>query len=154
MKIVDLRGRYFKEDESIEFLIKRGDIETEKYEPIVKTIIKEVKERGDEALVEFTEKFDKVKLNPEDLVIPFEELEKAYNEIEDDVRWAYEVAYERIYEFHENQKEKSFFKEEEGMILGQKITPLEVVGLYVPGGKAAYPSSVIMNTAPAKGSRC
>jgi histidinol dehydrogenase len=150
MKIVDLRGRYFKEDESLEFLIKRGDIETEKYEPIVKTIIKEVKERGDEALVEFTEKFDKVKLNPEDLVIPFEELEKAYNEIEDDVRWAYEVAYERIYEFHENQKEKSFFKEEEGMILGQKITPLEVVGLYVPGGKAAYPSSVIMNAAPAR----
>ncbi|WP_297887773.1 histidinol dehydrogenase [Sulfurihydrogenibium sp.] len=150
MKIVDLRGRYYKENQELQNLIKRSDVEIDLYEPVVKEIIKNVKERGDEALVEYTEKFDKVKINPEDLVIPFEELEKAYDEIEDDVRWAFEVAYERIYEFHEQQKEKSFFKEEDGMILGQKVIPLDIVGLYVPGGKAAYPSSVLMNAIPAR----
>ncbi|HEV09534.1 MAG TPA: histidinol dehydrogenase [Sulfurihydrogenibium azorense] len=150
MKIVDLRGRYFKENEELNKLIKRSDVETDLYEPVVKEIIKNVKERGDEALIEYTEKFDKVKIAPEDLVIPYEELEKAYEEIEEEVRWAFEVAYERIYEFHEHQKEKSFFKEEDGIILGQKVTPLEKVGLYVPGGKAAYPSSVLMNAIPAR----
>jgi histidinol dehydrogenase len=150
MKIVDLRGRYYKENQEIINLIKRGDVEIDLYEPVVKEIIKNVKERGDEALVEYTEKFDKVKINPEDIVIPFEELEKAYDEIEEEVRWAFEVAYERIYEFHEQQKERSFFKEEDGMILGQKVVPLDVVGLYVPGGKAAYPSSVLMNAIPAR----
>lgn len=150
MKIVDLRGRYFKEVEEVQYLIKRADVETDLYETAVKEIIKNVKERGDEALVEYTEKFDKVKINPEDLIIPFEELEKAYDEIEEEVRWAFEIAYERLYEFHELQKEKSFFKEEDGMILGQKVIPLERVGLYVPGGKAAYPSSVLMNAVPAR----
>lgn len=150
MKIVDLRGRYYKENQELQNLIKRSDVEIDLYEPVVKEIIKNVKEKGDEALIEYTEKFDKVKLNPEDLVIPFEELEKAYDEIEEEVRWAFEVAYERIYEFHEQQKEKSFFKEEDGIILGQKVIPLDVVGLYVPGGKAAYPSSVLMNAIPAR----
>ncbi|WP_028951054.1 histidinol dehydrogenase [Sulfurihydrogenibium subterraneum] len=150
MKIVDLRGRYFKEVEEVQYLIKRADVETDLYETAVKEIIKNVKERGDEALVEYTEKFDKIKINPEDLIIPFEELERAYDEIEEEVRWAFEVAYERLYEFHELQKEKSFFKEEDGMILGQKVIPLERVGLYVPGGKAAYPSSVLMNAVPAR----
>lgn len=149
MKIVDLRGKYYKENEDLKFLIKRSDFEIESYEPTVKEIIRNVKEKGDDALIEYTEKFDKVKITKKDLIIPYEELEKAYDSIEDDVRWAYEVAFERIYEFHEQQKEKSFFKEEEGIILGQKITPLEIVGLYVPGGKAAYPSSVIMNAVPA-----
>ncbi len=149
MKIVDLRGKYYKENSDLKFLIKRSDFEIESYEPTVKEIIKNVKEKGDDALIEYTEKFDKIKIKTEDLVIPYEELEKAYDSIEDDVRWAYEVAFERIYDFHEQQKEKSFFKEEEGMILGQKIIPLEIVGLYVPGGKAAYPSSVIMNAVPA-----
>ncbi|ACN99527.1 histidinol dehydrogenase [Sulfurihydrogenibium azorense Az-Fu1] len=150
MKIVDLRGRYYKEVEEVQYLIKRSDVETDLYEAAVKEIIKNVKERGDEALVEYTEKFDKIKINPEDLIIPFEELEKAYDEIEEEVRWAFEVAYERLYEFHELQKEKSFFKEEDGIILGQKVVPLEKVGLYVPGGKAAYPSSVLMNAVPAR----
>lgn len=94
--------------------------------------------------------FDKTQISPEDIVIPYSELEKAYDELDDDTRWAYEVAVERITEFHSLQMEKSFFKEEEGMILGQKVIPLERVGLYVPGGKAAYPSSVIMNAVPAK----
>ncbi len=149
MKIVDLRGKLIKENKDLNRLIKRSEMEVEQFEAAVKEIIKNVKERGDEAVLEYTEKFDRVKLTPEELIVPFKELEKAYEEIEDDVRWSLEIAAERVRKFHEAQIEKSYFLEEEGMILGQKVIPIERAGLYVPGGKAAYPSSVIMNAIPA-----
>ncbi|MEJ5172704.1 MAG: histidinol dehydrogenase [Hydrogenothermaceae bacterium] len=150
MKIVDLRGRYYKENEELNRLIKRSESDTQNYEKTVREIIQAVKEEGDDALIRYTNMFDKTQISPEDIVIPYNELEKAYDELDDDIRWAYEVAVERITEFHSLQMERSFFKEEEGMILGQKVIPLDRVGLYVPGGKAAYPSSVIMNAVPAK----
>ncbi len=149
MKIVDLRGKLIKENKDLNRLIKRSEMEVEQFETAVKEIIKNVKERGDEAVLEYTEKFDRVKLTPEELIVPFKELEKAYEEIEEDVRWSLEIAAERVRRFHEAQIEKSYFLEEEGMILGQKVIPIERAGLYVPGGKAAYPSSVIMNAIPA-----
>ena len=149
MRIVDLRNRPWRFDERIRYLAKRGEILTEEYEGIVKEIIRNVMERGDEALIEYTEKFDNLSLTPDTLEIPYEELENAYEEIEEDVKEALEIAEERIRVFHEKQLESSFFKEEEGIILGQKVLPLERVGLYVPGGKAAYPSTVLMNAVPA-----
>lgn len=149
MKIVNLKHRDFTKNEELQKLIARSDVEVEEYENTVKKIIKDVKERGDEAIIEYTEKFDNVKLSPEDFQIPFEKLEEAYETIEENTRWALEVAAERVREFHEAQVEKSYFLEEEGMILGQKVIPIEKAGLYVPGGKAAYPSSVIMNAMPA-----
>ncbi|RUM29729.1 MAG: histidinol dehydrogenase, partial [Aquifex sp.] len=149
MKIVDLRKEDWKRDERLEYLAKRGEILEEEYEKSVKEILKRVKEEGDKAVIEYTEKFDGIKLTPETMEIPFTELEKAYNEIEPEVRNALEVAEERIRIFHEKQLENSFFKEEEGIILGQKVIPLEKVGVYVPGGKAAYPSTVLMNVVPA-----
>ena len=149
MKIIDLRKKNFIENEDVKQLILRSEIDVEKYEPAVREIIKNVKERGDEALLEYTEKFDGVKLSKEEIQIPFEQLEKAYDSIEENLRWALEVAAERVREFHEAQIENSYMKDEEGIILGQKVIPLERVGLYVPGGKAAYPSSVIMNAIPA-----
>ncbi len=121
----------------------------EEYEKTVKEIIKRVREEGDKALIEFTERFDGIKLTPETLEVPYEELEKAYESIDKEVREALEVAEERIRVFHEKQLENSFFKEERGIILGQKVLPLEKVGVYVPGGKAAYPSTVLMNVVPA-----
>lgn len=150
MKIVDLRGKYYRDNEDILKLIKRSDTDIEIYEKAVREIIQAVKEEGDEAIIRYTKMFDKVDVSAEDIIIPFSELEKAYDEIEEEIRWSFEVAYERIFEFHSLQMERSFFKEEDGMILGQKVIPLERVGLYVPGGKAAYPSSVIMNAVPAK----
>lgn len=150
MKIVDLRGKYYRDNEDILKLIKRSDSDVEIYEKSVREIIQAVKEEGDEAIIRYTKMFDKVDVSAEDIIIPFSELEKAYDEIEEEIRWSFEVAYERIFEFHSLQMERSFFKEEDGMILGQKVIPLERVGLYVPGGKAAYPSSVIMNAVPAK----
>lgn len=149
MKIVNLKHRDFTKNDELRKLIARSDVEVEEYEKTVKKIIRDVKERGDEAIIEYTEKFDKAKLTPKDIQIPFEKLEEAYETIEEDTRWALEVAVERVREFHETQVEKSYFLEEEGMLLGQKVIPIEKAGLYVPGGKAAYPSSVIMNAIPA-----
>ncbi len=149
MRIVDLRNKVIEKNKELNKLVKRSEMEVEQFEASVKEILKNVKKRGDEALLEYTKKFDKVELSPEELVVPFKELEKAYDEIEEDVRWALEIAAERVRKFHEAQIEKSYFLEDEGMILGQKVIPIEKAGLYVPGGKAAYPSSVIMNAIPA-----
>ena len=150
MKIVDLRNRLFERNEELNKLIKRSEMEIDEFEESVKNIIKNVKERGDEAVIEFTKQFDKVELKPEELIVPFEKLEEAYEQVDDETKWALEVAIERVREFHEKQIENSYFKEEEGMILGQKVIPIERAGLYVPGGKAAYPSTVIMNAIPAE----
>jgi histidinol dehydrogenase len=149
MKVVDLRNRNWKEDERIGYLVRRGEVLTEEYEERVKEIVREVRERGDEALIEFAERFDRLRLTEETLEIPFEELENAYEELEEDVKEALEIAHERIKSFHERQMERPFFKEEEGVILGQKVVPLERVGVYVPGGTASYPSTVLMNVVPA-----
>ncbi len=149
MKVVDLRGRAWRFEERLGYLARRGEILTEEYEERVKEIIREVRERGDEALLEYTERFDGLKLTQETLEVPYEELENAYEEIEEEVREALEIAEERIRLFHEKQRENSFFKEEKGILVGQKVLPLERVGLYVPGGKAAYPSTVLMNAVPA-----
>ena len=150
MKIVDLRNRLFERNEELNKLIKRSEMEIDEFEESVKNIIKDVKKRGDEAVIEFTKQFDKVELKPEELIVPFEKLEEAYEQVDDETKWALEVAIERVREFHEKQIENSYFKEEEGMILGQKVIPIERAGLYVPGGKAAYPSTVIMNAIPAE----
>ncbi len=149
MKIVKIESMDFEKDNTLKTLIKRAEQDIEEFDKVVKEILKDVKENGDKAVIKYTEKFDKVKLSPEELSIPEEELEKAYNEIEEDVRNSLKVAFERIKKFHISQLEKSYFLEEEGILLGQKVIPIERAGLYVPGGKAAYPSSVIMNAVPA-----
>ncbi len=150
MEIVDLRKENWSSDERLRYLIGRGEVLTEEYEQRVKEIIERIRGEGDEALLEFTEKFDKVKLSAEELELPKEELEKAYKSIDPKLREALEFAHRRIKAFHKRQVENSFFVEEEGIVLGQKVTPLERVGIYVPGGKAAYPSTVLMNAVPAK----
>ena len=149
MKLVDLREKDWRSNERIRFLAERGQVLTEEYEERVREIIREVKERGDEALIEFTERFDGIKLTPETIEVPFEDLENAYEDLEEEVKGALEIAHERIRSFHEKQLERSFFKEEEGVLLGQRVIPLERVGVYVPGGTAAYPSTVLMNVVPA-----
>ncbi len=149
MEIVDLRGKSWRFNDRINFLAGRGDILTEEYEESVKEIIMEVRQRGDEAVIEYTRKFDGLDLTPETMEVPYEDLERSYEEIEEEVKTALEIAEERIRVFHEHQLERSFIKEEEGIVLGQKVLPLERVGVYVPGGKAAYPSTVLMNVVPA-----
>ena len=118
----------------------------------VRHILREVKTRGDAAVLEFTEKFDRLKVGSmAELEMGQERLQEALERIPQDQRVALEKAAERVRGYHERQNQKSWqYQDEDGTILGQKVTPLDRAGLYVPGGKAAYPSSVLMNAIPAK----
>lgn len=118
----------------------------------VRHILQAVKTRGDAALLEFTAKFDQVDAaSVAQLEIPSERLQQALDKIPADQREALEKAAERIRSYHERQNADSWqYEEDDGTVLGQKVTPLDRAGLYVPGGKAAYPSSVLMNAIPAK----
>ena len=121
-------------------------------EGAVADIIHAVRKRGDEALLEFTEKFDRVKANSAaELEIGQAELKQAFDTLDSAQREALKVAAQRVRAFHERQVAESWeFTEADGTRLGQRVTPLDRAGLYVPGGKAAYPSSVLMNAVPAK----
>ncbi|HBO2723999.1 histidinol dehydrogenase [Pseudomonas aeruginosa] len=115
-------------------------------------IIAAVRSRGDAAVVEFTQRFDGLQaVSMADLILPRERLELALTRITVAQREALEVAAERVRSYHEKQKQGSWrYTEADGTVLGQQVTPLDRAGLYVPGGKASYPSSVLMNAIPAK----
>ncbi|MFV8826528.1 histidinol dehydrogenase [Alkalihalobacterium sp. APHAB7] len=122
---------------------------TETQQQAVIQIIEKVKTYGDEALTALTEKFDGVRLNS--FTATNEEIEKAYKEIDDDALAAIREAIENIRDFHARQKRETWITtKEDGTMLGQKVTPLDSVGVYVPGGRAAYPSSIMMNVIPAQ----
>ena len=118
----------------------------------VNEIIANIRQRGDEALLEYTNRFDGWNAaGAADLEVPLARLEQAWNTIPEAQQTALKHAAERVRIYHEKQKGESWsYREADGTLLGQKVTPLERVGLYVPGGKAAYPSSVLMNALPAK----
>jgi len=118
----------------------------------VEEIINTIRSKGDKALIDYSIKFDGVKAKSmADLIIPQEELEKSFDGLSDKQKNAIKIAAERIKAYHLKQNQQTWsYTEEDGTFLGQKITPLDRVGLYVPGGKAAYPSSVLMNAIPAK----
>lgn len=118
----------------------------------VTDIVNDVRKRGDAALLEYTQKFDRVNAqSAAELVIPPSRLQQALATIPADQRNALETAAQRVRVYHQHQKQESWqFTEADGTVLGQKITPLDRVGIYVPGGKASYPSSVLMNAIPAK----
>ena len=118
----------------------------------VKDILKNIRSRGDEALIEYTNKFDRMNVSSmKDLTFTKEQIDAAYNNIPADQREALETAAERVRTYHKHQIMESWsYTEDDGTLLGQQITALDRVGLYVPGGKATYPSSVLMNAIPAK----
>ncbi|MEC2159131.1 histidinol dehydrogenase [Virgibacillus halodenitrificans] len=116
---------------------------------VVQEIIREVREKGDRALYYYTEAFDSVNL--ENLIVSEKEFKEANELVTDDFLSALKQAKSNIKDFHEAQKEKSwFYTKPDGIMLGQKVTPLERVGVYIPGGKAAYPSTALMNIIPAQ----
>lgn len=120
---------------------------------IVTDIIENVKQNGDKALFEYAEKFDKAKLSS--LEVTEEEIEEAFNKVEPKFIEIIKTAAQNIRNFHEKQVRNSFIiNEQEGIVTGQKVTPIEKVGLYVPGGTAAYPSTVLMDSIPAKIAGC
>ena len=117
----------------------------------VRAIIRAVRERGEAALLEYTNRFDRRRATPDQLEIGQRELAAVLDRIPPELRRGLEHAAARIRAFHERQKQASWtFTDAEGNVLGQKVTPLDRVGVYVPGGKAAYPSSVLMNVIPAR----
>lgn len=129
----------------------RNDLDFKKYNQKVQEILVGVMERGDGALLEYTRAFDGVTITSADLLVSEAEFEEAYALLPKDFVKALQLAIEKITAYHSRQKENSWFTyEEKGVVLGQKITALSSVGLYVPGGTAAYPSSVLMNAIPAK----
>lgn len=147
MKILYSNEANFKDEFSL--LVDRSNVDMQSVMPIVNGIINDIKERGDVALNEQIAKFDKWEVNG-NLAITTDEMKAAYDNLDDKLRNALKLAYERIKAYHEKQVEKSWIDfEPSGAILGQKVTPVDRAGLYIPGGKAAYPSSLIMNAVPA-----
>ena len=118
----------------------------------VEKIIDAVKQNGDASVLDYTNQFDSLKAHSiSELIISHKRLKKSFDNLESEQKNALSIAAERIKSYHLNQVQESWtYKEEDGSVLGQKITPLQRAGLYVPGGKAAYPSSVLMNSIPAK----
>ena len=132
-------------------LLKRSPNNYSQYESTVNEIIENVKANKDKAVFEYTKRFDKFDLSAENIKITREEIEEAYTKMDAKLVEVIRKAAENIKIFHMKQLRNSWFDaKEDGTILGMKITPIEKAGVYVPGGKAAYPSSVLMNVIPAK----
>ena len=134
----------------LESLLKRSPSQYTEYESTVNDIVNTVREKGDEAVFAYTKKFDGADINASNIVVTKEEIEEAYTKVPSELIEVIRKALVNIERYHEKQKQNSWFTSEEGIILGQKVTPLAKVGVYVPGGKAVYPSSVLMNVMPAK----
>lgn len=132
-------------------LLKRSPNNYSQYEATVNEIIEKVKTEGDKALFDYTLKFDKFTLTPENIKVTGAEIEEAYRQLDSGLIEVIRRSAENIRAFHTKQLRNSWFDaKEDGTILGMKITPIAKAGVYVPGGKAAYPSSVLMNVIPAK----
>ena len=132
-------------------LLKRSPDSYGEYEEQVAAILKQVKEKGDEALFAYTEQFDHAHLTKETVRVSEEEIAEAYEKTDEKLIGVIRKALENIRSYHEKQKQYSWFDSKpDGTLLGQKVTPLKRVGVYVPGGKAVYPSSVLMNVIPAR----
>ena len=149
MRIVKLTDE--TKNNILENLLKRSPNSYGKFESAVAEILLNIKTRGDEALFEYTKNFDKADINASNIVVTKEEIEEAYTKVDPKLVNVIRKALKNIKEYHEKQKQYSWFDSKpDGTILGQKVTALARVGVYVPGGKAAYPSSVLMNIVPAK----
>lgn len=132
-------------------LLKRDPNNYTAYADRVNVIVNDVKARGDEAIFEYTQKFDGAVITPENIRVTQEEIDEAVAAVEPELLAVMKKALVNIRAYHEKQKQYSWFDSKpDGTILGQKVTPLQSVGVYVPGGKAAYPSSVLMNIIPAE----
>ena len=149
MKTVKLTPESIQEITSS--LLKRSPSQYTQYEDTVNEILKNIRENSDKALFEYTAKFDGFTLTPENIRVTKEEIEEAYSKLDKEYIDVIRQAASNIRDFHEKQLRNSWFETKpDGSLLGMKITAIEKLGVYVPGGKAAYPSSVLMNIIPAK----
>ena len=149
MKIINTKDANFKEE--FANILARAKTDIKGVSKVVTSIIDEIIEDGNEALKKHILKFDKWDVKEDkDLEISQSSMLEAYNNIDEKLKAALHIAYDRIKAYHEKQIPKSWFEfEKNGTILGQKVSPVDRAGLYIPGGKAAYPSSLLMNAIPA-----
>ncbi|MDE2310034.1 MAG: histidinol dehydrogenase, partial [Betaproteobacteria bacterium] len=152
MNIKRLSTRQADFDAQLSELLAFEATADEKLEATVASILANVKQRGDAALLEYTRRFDRLDVSgAAALELPQTELHAAFEGLPAAQRTALEQAAQRVTAYHQKQLQSSWnYTEADGTLLGQQVTPLDRVGLYVPGGKAAYPSSVLMNALPAK----
>lgn len=148
MRIVELTKE--SKENILENLLKRSPNNYDTFEATVKDILADVKENKDKAVFAYTKKFDKADITEENFRVTEAEIEEAYSLVDDSLVDVIRKALVNIRDYHMKQRQYSWFDTTpQGTILGQKVTPLEKVGVYVPGGKAVYPSSVLMNVVPA-----
>ena len=149
MKILDSKQKDIVAE--LKRLIDRGETATEEVAATVKEVVERVRKEGDPAVLAYTEKFDRVKLTLKDIRVTPDEVKDAYSRVDPKKVDALKLAARNIRSFHEKQKISSWVSQEaDGVILGQLARPIRSAGVYVPGGKACYPSSVLMNVIPAK----
>jgi len=148
MKIVASTDRAFIP--TLKKVAARGRVQGAAVEKSVRAILQAVERGGDKAVLRFTRQFDKVSLKPEQLKVAPEEIKEAYYHIRKDEGDALRFAAQRIAAFHERQRTKTWMYQDGAATLGQVVTPIDTVGVYVPGGKAVYPSTVLMSAIPAK----
>ncbi len=130
-------------------MLKRGEDDFREIDDTVWSILSDVRARGDQAVLDYTTKFDGVQLDS--LKVTEAEIEEAWNTIDDELKSILQEAADNIRSYHALQKEKTWLDTKpNGVILGQLVNPMERVGIYVPGGKAAYPSTTLMNAIPAQ----
>ena len=148
MKIIKYSDSEFRA--ALEAVVDRANVDLVSHDATVREILKQVKEDGDTALLNYTRRFDQYNLPVEEIKVTSREIDDALNEIDDKEINALRRAAENIREFHSRQIQKSWEYQKDDVLLGQNVRPLEFAGIYVPGGKASYPSSVLMNAIPAK----
>lgn len=149
MRILDLTPE--TQNNILENLLKRSPNSYGEFESRVNDIITAVRERRDEAIFEYTKRFDGADINASNILVTEEEIAEAYEQVDEKLLDVIRKALVNIRDYHAKQRQNSWFDSQpNGIILGQKVTPLKTVGVYVPGGKAVYPSSVLMNVMPAK----
>ncbi|NOY92568.1 MAG: histidinol dehydrogenase [Deltaproteobacteria bacterium] len=134
-------------EQALEALSRRGEADLERVEPVVRDILAQVRERGDEALCELSERFDGAR--PEHVRLPDDLWHARAAEVAPEVRAWLEQAAARVRDYHERQRDSGYMYEERGVTLGQRVRPVRAAGVYAPGGKARYPSTVLMTAVPA-----
>jgi histidinol dehydrogenase len=134
----------------VDALVNRSDVNFMSHDETVRNILQDVRQKGDEAVLEYTHRFDQHDLPVDRLQVTPEEIQQAYSQVKPEQIEALKLAARNIRAFHQRQVQDSWEYREDDVLLGQIIRPLEIVGIYVPGGKASYPSSVLMNAIPAQ----
>ena len=138
------------QNDILQNLLKRSPNNYGEFEGRVNAIIEEVRKNRDQAIFSYTKQFDGADINADNILVTEAEIQEAYEQVDETLLSVIRKSLVNIKKYHEKQMQNSWFTSEDGIILGQKVTALEKAGVYVPGGKAVYPSSVLMNVLPAE----